>query len=92
MDMNTLLTVLLYVAGIVLLVVFTIVGIKLITILDKVNRIVDDVEEKVSSFDGAITTMSKVANGFANISNSLVFGVSSVVSKLFNKKIDEEDK
>lgn len=91
MDVNTLLSVLLYVAGIVLLVVFTIVGIKLINILDKVDKVVDNVDEKVHAFDGAITTFSKVANGFANISNSLVFNISSIVSKLFNKKMEKED-
>ena len=91
MDVNALLYVLLYVAGIVLIIVFIIVGIKLIGILDRVDKVVDNVEEKINSFNGAISTMSKAADGIANISNSLVFGISSVVSKIFNKKIKEEE-
>ena len=91
MDVNTFLSVLLYTAGIVLIIVFIIVGIKLIAVLDKVNRIADNVEEKVNSFNDAITTISKVADGFANISSSVVFGLSTVVSKLFNKKMKEEE-
>ena len=91
MDVNTFLSVLLYVAGIVLMVVFIIVGIKLIGILDKVDRIADNVEEKVNSFNGAITTLGKAADGIANISNSVVFGLTSAVSKIFNKKMKEEE-
>ena len=70
---------------------FIIVGIKLINILDKVDKITEDVSNKVDSFSGAISTFSKAANGLANISNSMVFGVSSAVSKIFNKKMKEEE-
>ena len=92
MDINAFLSILLYIAAIVLIIVFIIVGIKLVYILDKVDKITDDVSEKMASFDGAITTFSKAATGIANISNTMVFGITSVVSKIFNKKMKEEDK
>ena len=89
--LNDFLPILLYLAGFVLLIVLIIVCIKLINILDKVDKVVDDVNNKVSSFDSAIATFSKTANGLANISNSVVFGLTSAVSKIFHKKFKEED-
>ncbi len=89
-SLNVLLPILLYIAGITLLVVFIIVGIKLINILNRIDRITENVETKVSSFDHIFTSMSKMADGIANISDSIVFTVTNALSKVFKKK--EEDK
>jgi len=91
MEINAVLTTLLYFVTIVLVIVFIVVGIKLIEILNKIDDIADNVEEKINSFDGAITTLSKVSDGFANIANSLLFNVSSILAKVFHKKDDKED-
>ena len=90
---NTFLLTVLYVVAIVLLVVLIVVAFKLIKILDKIDRIADNVEDKVNSFNGAISVMKTAADGIANISDTVVFGVSSAVSKLVNKfvKKKEED-
>ena len=69
MELSAFLLILLYIAAIVLMVVFIIVGIRLINILDKVDRIVDDIGNKVSSFDHAVSVMSKTTNDISNISN-----------------------
>ena len=45
-DLSTVLPILLYLAGLVLLIVLIIVGIKLIGLLDKFDRIADNVEVK----------------------------------------------
>jgi len=82
---------LLYIAAIVLIIIFIIVGIKLIGILDKTDKVIDDLSEKVHSFDNAVNVLSKTADGFANISNSFMFGVSNALSKIFKKKFKEED-
>ncbi len=89
--LNTLLPVLLYVAGIVLLIVLTIVGIKIIGILDKVDKLVDNVEDKVNSFNSSIVVLSKAANGIASISDTIVGSITSAVSKIFRKKFSEEE-
>ncbi len=88
--LNVLLPTLLYVAGITLLVVFIIIGIKLINILNRVERITENVEAKVSSFDHAFSVLNKMADGVANISDSIVFNVTNALSKIFKRK--EEDK
>lgn len=85
--------ILLYVVGFVLMIVFIIVGIRLIRLLDRIDRIADSVENKISSFDYAVDIMSKAANGIAGITDSVVYGVTSAVSKIFHKgkKEEEED-
>lgn len=90
---NTFLLTVLYVVAIVLLVVLIVVAFKLIKILDKIDRIADNVEDKVNSFNGAVSVIKTAADGIANISDTVVFGVSSAVSKLVNKfvKKKEED-
>ena len=89
--LSTFLPILLYIAGFVLLIILIIIGLKVINILDRTERIVEDIENKVSSFDEAVSLFSKVATGIADMSNSLVFGVSSVVSKIFKKNKEKED-
>ena len=89
--LNDFLPILLYIAGIVALIVLIILGIKAIRILDNVEDLVDDVQEKVDSFEGAITLLSKTANNFAGIGSSIVNGITTVISKVFSKKMKEED-
>ena len=89
--LNEILPILLYIAGIVLLIVLIILGIKAIKILDNVEDMVEDVQEKIDTFDGAITTLSKAANGVAGISNSIVTGITAGIAKIFSKKMKEED-
>ena len=79
MEINVFLSMLLYIVIIVLIIIFIIVGIKLIGILDKADKVIDNLDEKVHSFDNAFNVLSKTADGFANISNSFMFSVSSVI-------------
>ena len=89
--LNTFLPVILYIVAIILLIVLIIVGIKVLKILNRVDSIVDDVESKVKTFNNAVAVVGKAADGLANISDSVVFGVTTAISKIFNKKMKEED-
>ena len=91
MELNAFLTTLLYASGIVLIIIFIIVGIKLIGILDKMDRIADNVEDKLNSFNEAVDAISEVTNRFASIGNSFTFQVSSMASKLFHRKKSKEE-
>ena len=79
------LPILLYLAGIVLLVVLIILVIKLIKVVDKVDGVVDNVEGKINSFNGALAVMNKAADGLASISDSVIFGITTAISRIFNK-------
>ena len=90
--LNAILPILLYVAAIVLIVVLIIIGIRVLEMLNRVDKLIEDVEDKVKSVNGAIAVMNKAADGLANISDSVVFGVTTAISKILNKKHKEEDK
>ena len=90
--LNAILPVLLYVFGIILLIVLIIIGIRMIQVLDKVDRIVDNVEEKVNSFNGFFEVLDKTGYGISMIGDKVINLFSGVISKIFNKnKKDEED-
>ncbi len=92
--LNVFLPIVLYLVAIALIIVFIIVGIKLINLLDKVDRVVDNVEDKINSFNGALAVMTKTADGIASIGDSVINSVSLGVSKLvniFHRKKKKED-
>ncbi|MBE6157805.1 MAG: hypothetical protein E7160_03330 [Firmicutes bacterium] len=88
--LNTVLPVLLYTFGIILLIVLIILGIRLIQILDKVEKAVDDTIAKVNSFNEAIGILSKAAYGVTTVSDKVISGLIAIISKIFNKKDKEE--
>ena len=89
--LSAVLPIILYIVAIVLLIVLIIIGIRILGMLDRVDKVIVNVESKVASFDNAINTMNKAVSGIANISDSVVFGVTTAISKMFNKKRKEED-
>lgn len=90
--LNTILPVLLYVFGIILLIVLIILGIRMIQLLDKVDRVVDNVEEKVNSFNGFFEVLDKTSYGISMVSNKVMNMFSSTLTKIFNRnKKNKED-
>ncbi len=89
--LNIILPVLLYVAGFILLIVLIILGIRLIQILNKVDRVVDNVEEKVNSLNPAFDFVSKATGTLATVGESFVGAVASIFSKIFNRKPKSEE-
>jgi uncharacterized protein YoxC len=89
-DLNTLLTVCLYILGIILLIVLIVLGIKCIRILGKVDKLVDDVEVKVSSLDGLFNIVDKVTDGIVLASDSIISSGSDFISRLFRKKKEDD--
>ncbi len=90
--LNAVLPILLYVFGIVLLIVLIILGIRMIQFLDKVDRLVDNVEEKVNSLDNFFDILDKTGYGLTVIGDKTIGLISGIISKIFNKnRKDEED-
>lgn len=90
-SLNLFLPVLLYTFGIILLIVLIILGIRLIMILDKFDRVVDNIEGKVNSLNGFFSIIDKATDSIALISDSVVNAVASLVFKIFKKKKGKED-
>jgi hypothetical protein len=90
-DLNMLLTICLYILGIILLIVLIVLGIKCIKLLNKVDRIVDNVEDKVTSLDGLFGVVNKISDGIVLASDSVISTGSDFISKIFKKKKKEDD-
>ncbi len=89
--LNVILPVLLYIFGIILLIVLIILGIRSIQILERIDRLVGDMEKKVGSLNGLFTIIDRTTDGFAIITDRFVSMAMNAISRLFNKKNKEED-
>ena len=79
-----------YILLIVLLIIGIILGIKLIITMDKVEKVVDDVNDKVKSLNGFFSLIDFTTDKIAMFSDVLVGALSTGISKVFglfgNKK------
>lgn len=83
---NTILPVILYVLGAVLLVVLIILGIKLISTVNRVNKIADDIENKVQSFDNVFTFIEVMTDKLSFLGDKMIDGVVTLIGKMVSKK------
>ena len=79
-----------YILLIVLLVVLIVLGIKLIIIVDKTDKLVTDIQDKVSSFNTVFSIISLTSNKLTNGISSIVDGIINLFNKWFNKREDED--
>ena len=86
------LPIIIYVLLIILLIIGTILGIKSIITINKVEKVVDDVNEKVESLNGLFQIVDFTTDKLVSITDKVIDGVSSLASKLFfRKKKNKED-
>ena len=78
--------------GAILLVCLIIFVIKSISTINRVNGILDDVDNKIAKLDKAFNIVDTLTNNMALISDKLVDGLSGLIRRFFNKKqIRKED-
>ena len=80
------LQILLYVLGSILLLTLIILTVKLIMSIDRVNAILDDVEDKMKTIDDVFAIVDKVTDSVSLMSDRIVDGLASIVSKIFSSK------
>ncbi len=91
------LPVILYILAIVLLVILIILGFRLIETVDRANVILSDIEKKSKSLNGFFSVIDMLTDTVSFISDNVVDGIVSGISKLFrgkgkkNRKEIEED-
>ena len=90
-DINTFLMMILYILGSILLVCLIVFVIKLISTLNRVNGILDDVDNKMAKLDKAFRIVDIVTDNMAMVSDRLVDGISGFIRKIFNKKLNGKD-
>lgn len=88
---NVFLPMTLYICGIILLIVLIVLGIKFIGVLDKVDRVVDNIEDKVNSLNTAFSLIDKTTDSIVGIGNTVLGAVNGLVSRFTRKKIYEEE-
>lgn len=95
--LNELFPIILYFLGAVLLVVIIMLVIKLLSTVDKINILLDDVEEKSQSLNGLFdalesvgNTISKANSGIAGFITNMTKKVYKMRKKMKRKKQEEE--
>lgn len=85
------LTIILYILGSILLIVLIILGIKMICTMNKINKITDDINTKLKSLNGFFSVIDFVTDKLANITNSFVDSITSLIRKIFRIGKEEKD-
>ena len=80
------LPIIIYVLLIILLIIGIILGIKSIITINKVEKVVDDVNEKVESLNGLFQLVDFTTDKLVSITDRVIDGISSLASRLFMKK------
>lgn len=84
--LSEMLPIVIYFLLIVLLVVSIIVGIKLIFTITKVDELIDDVTEKLSTFDRLFNVINFTTDRFGVISETIISFITSKLKKLAKPK------
>ncbi len=82
----------LYFLGAVLLVVIIILMTKLISTVEKVNILLDDIEEKSQSLNGLFAAIEGVGNTLATANNRITGFFAGIIKKLIKKKNSKKNK
>ena len=86
MTLNEILPIILYILGSILLGILIVLGIKLINVMNKMEKVVDDINTKVSSLNGVFSIIDATTDKLALISDRMVDVISLIIRKLFVKK------
>lgn len=93
-DFYEVLKIMLFVALIVLVIILIILGIKLMKTLKKVDGVIDDVNNKISSVDGLFNIIDKTTDYASLVSDKLLGFLSSLIGVFAKRKkgkdLDEE--
>ncbi|GEM_PF-6868454 len=82
------LSILLKVFGLILIIVFIILGIKLILLTEKATKVVTDVEEEIENYKNRFSMVGRAFDYISNITEKSTFLLKKVFRK--NRKKDEE--
>ena len=92
MNFIEMLPVIIYLLLIVLLIILIILGIKLIIVINKADKLVSDVQEKVNSFNSVFRLVNIISDRLSIGVTTIIDSIISLINKLFKKrKEDNED-
>ena len=91
MTASTVLPILLYILGAVLLVALIVLTIKVIITMNKIEKVVDNITVKVKTLDGAFEVVEKVTGNFNLITDRIIDIIASFIEKIFKRKEDKNN-
>lgn len=91
MTVNEVLPVILYILGAVLLVALIVLTIKCTITVHKIDKVVDNITDKVTALDGLFSIINVVSNKFTFIADTVINIVSSLIERITKRKGDKKD-
>ena len=88
MTVNEILPVVLYILGAILLVALIVLTVKLTITVHKIDKIVDNITDKVTALDGLFSVVNAVSNKFTFITDKVVNIIYSLIEKITKRKED----
>ena len=82
MTVNEILPVVLYILGAILLVALIVLTVKLTITVHKIDKIVDNITDKVTALDGVFSIVSAVSNKFTSITDKVVNIIYTLIEKI----------
>lgn len=89
--LQTFLPLVIYFLLIILLIIGIILGIRAIQTLNKVDRVVDDVNDKVQSLNGFFNIIDFTTDKIVSITDKVVEGISGLIGNVFKRRHTEKD-
>ena len=79
-----------YILLIVFLVVLIVLGIRLISVVNRTDKLLEDVQNKVSSFDNIFKIIDFTSARLTTSLSCMIDAVVGFIKKIFNKRKDDE--
>ena len=80
-----------YLLLIVLLIILIILGIKLICVVNKSEKLLDNVQNKIDSFNGVFKLVDMASEKISIGVSTIVDSIINLISKMFKKRKDIDD-
>ncbi len=89
--LQTLLPIIIYFLLIILIIVGIILGIRAIQTLNRIDKVVDDVNDKVQTLNGLFNVIDFTTDKIVSVTDKVVDGISGLIRKVFKKRHKEID-
>ena len=89
--LQTVLPIVIYFLLIILIIVGIILGVRSIQTLNKVDKVVDDVNDKVQSLNGIFNLIDFTTDKIVSVTDKVVEGVSGLIGCLFSRKSKKKE-
>lgn len=91
MTVNEVLPVILYILGAILLACLIVLTIKLIIVVNKTEKVVDNVTVKVKTLDALFNVIGTMTGKFTMVTEKVVDGIALLIEKFFKRKEDKNE-